>query len=134
MFCVLFYISMRKMGIDYGSKRVGIALSDEEGLMAFPHGVFPNDAELVQKIVALIEEKSVGEIVIGHSLGRDGLPNAIHAKVEELMTDLTLQTGLPVHLEPEQYTTQEATRFQPKGELTDASAASIILNSYLTRS
>jgi putative Holliday junction resolvase len=124
---------MRKIGIDYGSKRVGIALSDDRGLMAFPHGVFPNDQGLLKKIVSLIEEKSVGEIVIGHSLGRDGLPNPIHSKVEELVGDLTLQTGLPIHLEPEQYTTQEATRLQDKNELTDASAAAIILNSYLSR-
>jgi len=40
---------------------------------------------------------------------------------------------LPTHLEPEQYTTQEAIRFQGRTEKTDAAAASIILNSYITR-
>lgn len=121
------------MGIDFGSKRVGVALSDDQGLMAFPHGVFPNDGELLDKIEALIDEKGVGEIVIGHSLGRDGEPNKIHGAVEEFIGDLTLRTPVPIHLEPEQYTTQEATRFQAKGALTDASAAAIILNSYITR-
>jgi len=121
------------MGIDFGSKNVGVAFSDDAGLMAFPHKVFANDDGLLQKIENLIKEKEVEEIVIGHSLGRDGEPNKIHASTEEFITDLTRATGLPVHLEPEQYTTQEAIRFQGKTDKIDASAAAIILNSYITR-
>lgn len=121
------------MGIDYGKKRVGIAFTDEAGLMAFPHSVIINSENLLTELIALIEEKQVSEIVIGLSLGRDGQPNKIQKEVEELITDLTLQVGLPVHLEPEQYTTQEAIRFQGRTDKTDASAASIILNSFITR-
>ncbi len=124
---------MRKMGIDFGSKRVGIALSDDQGLMAFPEMVIENNKDLLKTIVKLISDKQVGEIVIGHSLGRDGKPNEIHDMVEDLITALTLETGLPTHLEPEQYTTQEAIRFQGRNQETDASAAAIILNSYITR-
>ncbi len=124
---------MRLLGIDYGTKRVGIALSDDQGLMAFPHAVIPNDGNLVKAIGEIVERESVGTIVIGHSLGRDGAPNPVHEKVMELVQDLTLETGLPIELEPEQYTTREAVRFQGKTDLTDASAASIILNSYLTK-
>ncbi len=124
---------MRKMGIDYGTKRVGVAFSDDKGLMAFPYDTFKNDGELLKTLIALIEEKEVGEIVIGLSLDRGGKPNAVHAQVEELIGDLTLQVGVPVHLEPEQYTTQEAVRFQGRNEKTDASAAAIILNSFITR-
>ena len=121
------------MGIDYGSKNVGIAFTDEGGQMAFPHGVLKNDANLQKEIKNLIAKKNVSEIVIGHSLGRDGEPNAIHTRVEELITDLTLSIGIPIHLQPEQYTTQEAVRFQGKNDQVDASAAAIILNSYLTQ-
>ncbi len=124
---------MRKMGIDYGSKRVGVAFTDDKGLMAFPHGTYPNDGQLLKTLVSLIEEKKVQEIVIGYSLNREGKPNQIQAHIEELIGDLTLQVGLPVFLEPEQYTTQEALRFQGRTEKTDAAAASIILNSYITR-
>jgi putative holliday junction resolvase len=124
---------MRKMGIDYGSKRVGVAFTDDKGLMAFPFDTYPNDGQLLKKLVALIEEKKVEEIVIGYSLNREGKPNQIHTRIEELIGDLTLQVGIPVFLEPEQYTTQEALRFQGRTEKTDAAAASIILNSYITR-
>ncbi|MFM2381447.1 MAG: hypothetical protein RLZZ76_214 [Candidatus Parcubacteria bacterium] len=124
---------MRKMGIDYGTKRVGVAFSDDKGLMAFPHDTFKNDADLLKTLVSLIEEKGVGEVVIGLSLDREGKPNKVHAQVEELIGDITLQVGVPVHLEPEQYTTQEAIRFQGRNDKTDASAAAIILNSFITR-
>ena len=124
---------MRYLGIDYGTKRVGLALSDEAGMMAFPLKVLPNDNELTANIVAVIDEKRVDEVVIGHSKDRTGEDNPVHAKAEELMTDLTLALGLPVHLEPEQYSTQEAIREQGRNEMTDAAAATIILNSFLTR-
>ena len=124
---------MRKMGIDYGTKRVGVAFTDDMGLMAFPHDTFKNDEELLSTLIALIVKKEVGEVVIGLSLDREGKPNAVHAQVEELIGDITLQVGVPVHLEPELYTTQEAIRFQGRSEKTDAAAASIILNSFITR-
>lgn len=130
---MVFLVGMRKMGIDYGHKRVGIAFTDDAGLMAFPHSVIDNDDSLLKQILSLVEEKEVSEIVIGLSLGRDGNPNKIQQAVEELVTDLTLQIGIPVHLEPEQYTTQEAVRFQGRNDKTDASAAAIILNSFITR-
>ncbi|MEY2665816.1 MAG: hypothetical protein RLZZ480_921 [Candidatus Parcubacteria bacterium] len=121
------------MGIDYGHKKVGVAFSDESGTMAFPHGVIPNDSKLFPVLLKLIEEKKVGEIVIGHSLNKDGKENKIHASVEELMMDLTLELGIPIHLEPEQYSTQQAIRIQGKTKDTDASAAAIILDSFITR-
>lgn len=124
---------MRYLGIDYGSKRVGTALSDEAGLMAFPHVVLENNDKLLDDLEKIIEENNVTEIVIGHSVNREGGNNKIHDAVTELVTDLTLSLGLPVHLEPEQYTTQEAIRFQGRTDKTDAAAASIILNSFITR-
>lgn len=122
------------MGIDYGKKRVGIAFTDDGGQMAFPHGVLKNTPDLLKEIISLAEEKNVAEIVIGYSLGKDGKPNEIQSQISELVTDLTLHLGLPVHLQPEMYTTQEAIRFQGRNENTDAAAASIILNSFITKS
>jgi putative Holliday junction resolvase len=121
------------MGIDYGTKRVGVALSDEGGAMAFPHLVLDNDVKLLDKLEEIINERQVGAIVIGHSLSRDGQPNPVHADVEELIGDMTLRVGVPIHLEPEQYSTQAALRDQGRTAQTDASAAAIILNSFITK-
>ncbi len=124
---------MRFLGIDYGHKKVGFALSDESGVMAFPYGVVENDKHLLTTIVKLIEKENIKEIVIGHSINKDGTDNKIHEAVTEFITTLTLETGLPIHLEPEQYTTQEALRIQGRNEQTDAAAATIILNSFLQK-
>ena len=124
---------MRYLGIDYGTKRVGLALSDEGGNMAFPLAVVKNDAKLNDTIVSFVKEKQVGAIVIGHSLDMKGKENAAHTGAEALMLDLTLATGLPIHLEPEWFTTVAAPRFQGKTELKDASAAALILESFLSR-
>jgi putative holliday junction resolvase len=124
---------MRLLGIDYGTKRVGTALSDEGGMMAFPHKVFANTPHLRKELVALIKEKRVAEIVIGHSLDKEQQPNKVHAAVEELIGDLTLETGLPIHLEPEQFSTQAALQIQGRTTMTDAAAAALILDSFITR-
>lgn len=121
------------MGIDFGSKNIGLAFSDESGSMAFPHGVLPNDAKLLPAVVGLIKAKEVKEIVIGHSLDKEGNANKIHVAVEAFMLDLTLAVGLPIHLQPEQYSTQQAIRIQGKNAQTDAAAAAIILDSFLTK-
>jgi putative transcription antitermination factor YqgF len=125
--------TMRLLGIDYGTKKVGLALTDESGVMAFPHGVIPNDASFVQNIVVLIEEKAVAEIVIGQSLNLDGTPNPVQANIESFITDLTLQTPIPIHLEPEQMTTQQAAATTGRNGQTDAAAAALILESYLAK-
>ena len=124
---------MRRMGIDFGTKKIGIAFTDESGSMAFPHSVIPNDPHIVQTISLLAKEKRVAEIVIGHSVDKSGKDNKIHASVEEFITDLTLELGLPIHLEPEQYSTQQALRIQGRTAQTDAAAAAIILDSFLTK-
>lgn len=121
------------MGIDVGTKRVGVALSDEGRQMAFPEVVIKNDKDLVKNICTLIEKKGVAEIVLGHSLDKEGNPNKIHEHTEALMLDLTLETGLPVHLEPELFTTQAALRIQGRNEMTDAAAATLILDAFLTK-
>jgi putative Holliday junction resolvase len=68
---------MRILGIDYGTKRVGLAISDVEEKIAFPLGVMPNSPSLVRELILLIAEKEIGRIVIGESLKGDGRENAL---------------------------------------------------------
>lgn len=129
---------MRYIGIDYGSKKVGIALSDEAGTMGFPHGVLPNTSELVSEIAKLVAEKEVGAAVVGESRNFSGEDNPVAARAREFAERLTARTGLPVHFEPETYSTQEARRYpdgtrMPGSPDVDASAAALILTSFLER-
>lgn len=129
---------MRYMGIDFGTKKIGIALSDEEGSMGFPHGIIPNDGRLIDEMLALIERKNVEAIVIGESVGMDGTENKVAKLAKEFAVLLERRSGIEVFFEPEMYTTQEARRdFEgvrmPGSPDVDASAAALILTSYLTR-
>ena len=101
--------------------------------MAFPHKVLPNAPTLQKEIEAIINNNNVAEIVIGHSLDKQSKPNKIQAAIEELMTDLTLSTGLPIHLQPEQFSTQAALQIQGRNDMTDAAAAALILDSFITK-
>ena len=123
----------RILGIDVGTKRVGVAITDEKASMAFPHAVYKQDATLLKSLLSVIAEKGIEEIVLGHSLDKEGKPNKIHELTEALMLDLTLETGLPVHLESELYTTQAALRIQGRNDMTDAAAAALILDAFLTK-
>lgn len=124
---------MRYLGIDYGTKKVGLALSDEEGNMAFPHSVVPNDAVFLDTIEQLVASEQIGEIVVGQSLNLDGTPNTVQTDIDEFIADMTLRTPVPIHLEPEQLTTQQAAAIQGKDANTDAAAAALILDSFLTK-
>jgi len=124
---------MRKLGIDYGTKKIGLALTDEAGQMAFPHAVVPNTDAFLNELETLITEKNVTEIIIGQSLNLDGAPNAVQADIEEFIADMTLRIPIPIHLEPEQLTSQQAATVTGKNDQIDASAAAIILDTWLQR-
>lgn len=121
------------MAIDYGSKNVGIALSDESGSIAFPKEVLQNDAMLLPHLLDLIKAERVGEVVIGHSLDNNGEENPIMKGARLLGENLKTQAEVPVSLEPEFYTSKEAERIQGATDVSDASAAAIILNSFLQK-
>lgn len=130
---------MRYLGIDFGTKKVGLALSDEAGCMGFPHGIVPNDGRLIDEVLALIERKEVGAVVIGESRDFSGKENAVAKDAKAFGLLLEQRAHLPVYFEPETLTTQEARRdFEgvriPGNAAVDASAAALILTSYLSRS
>jgi putative Holliday junction resolvase len=121
------------MGIDYGSKRVGVALTNESGDMAFPREVLKNDKQLIGAIVDIAETEQVSKIIVGHSVNVSGEENPLQSKITEFIGNLTAHLGIPIELESEHYTTQEALRIQGRNSETDASAAALILNSYITK-
>lgn len=121
------------MGIDFGKKRIGVALSDEDGKMAFPRTVVPNDRRRMIEIKAICESKGVEEIVLGESKDYGMQDNKIMKDILLFKKELEWEVKLPVHFEPEMMTSMQATHVQGEGAMLDASAAAIILQSYLDR-
>ncbi len=124
---------MRRMGIDYGSKRIGIALSDETGTLAFPHSVIENTAKAFEEVQKICQAEGVKEIIMGESKDFKGTPNPIFKKSSSFKEELEKNTSLPVHWEHEYLTSLEAEHIQGKGIKHDASAAALILNSYISK-
>lgn len=126
------------LGIDMGTKRIGLALSNIERTFAFPLSVLEvkNISETLQsvafQIAAIATENAAKEVVIGESKNFAGKENPIMYHVH-LLKSLLEKESLTVMLEPEFLTSEQAQRHQGKNDLLDASAACIILQSYLDR-
>jgi putative Holliday junction resolvase len=125
---------MRYLGIDYGTKKIGLALSDEEGKIAFPHSVIPagNSIDISIELRKMIEDENVKAIVIGESLDFKGEENIVAKNARALARALEEETGLPVHFEPEFLSTVQAKRFTGDTQ-ADAAAAAIILQTFLDK-
>lgn len=89
------------MCIDYGSKRVGLALSDEDGVMAFPYKIIKNDLSLIDNIHNICGEEEISAIVIGESTDLSGCPNKIMGSIEEFKRNLETELDLPIYFEKE---------------------------------
>ncbi len=121
------------LGIDYGGKRVGVAISDEGGILAFPKVVLLNNKLLLETIGEIITKENVDQIVIGESLDFKNKPNPIMKKILDFKKDLQEKFNIDIHLEPEFLTSVQAEVIQGKNKKLDASAAAIILQSYLDK-
>lgn len=123
--------TMRYVALDYGDKKVGIAVSNEDGTMGFPLRVVKNDSALFPCVLELVREYGA-EVVMGDSRTLAGVENPIAKEIHAFADKLVLE-GVPVHFEPEYFTSKEAERIQGRTANTDASAAALMLTSFLTR-
>lgn len=123
---------MRYLGIDFGSKRVGLALSDEGGKFAMPHSVLPNNHKLIENIVTICKDGVVG-IILGESVDDKGENNKIMDLIVPFKKELEGNTRLPVIYEKEYMSSQHAEFFQGKHDMLDASAAALILQRFLDK-
>lgn len=129
---------MKYIGIDYGTKKTGIAFSDENGTMGFPYGIRPTDPRLLDDLALLIKEKGVEAAVFGQSTNFAGGENAVAEEARAFAEDLRARIGIEIHFESEMFTTQAARRFPDGSRMegspdVDAAAAAIILTSFLER-
>lgn len=135
---------MRLMGLDYGNVHVGVALSDELGMTAYPLEVIKRkDSNKLRKTFARIEEIAreykVDKIIIGLPLNMDDSESEISKTVIDFSENIKSRTGLPVELWDERLSTLEATdilkeagiKVQDRKTYIDKIAASFILRRYM---
>ena len=138
---------MRALGIDYGERRIGLALSDATGLLASPWKQLSNDANvgaaarrLAAEVRALqAEEDGLDAVVIGLPRRLNGSPNDQTGRVQKLAELLSAEIAAPITLQDERLTSHEADELLARREhdwrkrkkQVDAMAAAVILQEFL---
>lgn len=132
---------MRILAIDHGTRRMGIALSDEMKTIASPVEFIPAEpfADFLERLRTLVREKEVELIVVGMPRNMDGSYGPAALKVQEFVAVLKSAVAVPIRTWDERLTSAQANRFLIQGnvrrekrkEKVDAMAAAILLQSYL---
>lgn len=135
---------MKIMALDYGSKTVGVAMTDALGITAQGKEIIkrksPNKLrQTLARIVQLVEENSVEKIVLGLPLNIDGTSGERVAKTKEFAAKIKARIDIPIEFEDERLTTVEAYEImdelnipqQERNEYVDMIAAVVILEQYM---
>lgn len=126
---------MRYLGIDYGSKRIGVAISDDQGTIAFPKATILNRGTrpVLVELRFLIEKEHIEHIVIGLPKALDGTETE-QTKIVRLFADAVGDDiSLPVSFENEMLTSRLVEREGVAKDHVDEASAALILQSYLDR-
>lgn len=131
---------MRWMALDHGTKKIGIAFSDELEILANPYEVWPQEGEAtLTKLAKLAKTEGVQAILVGLPCHKDGAESETAPLARAFGQELSTRTGLPLRLLNEHLSSQEAERLlaqrgvKPKDRKAklDAAAAAVILQEWL---
>ena len=133
---------MRILGIDYGRRRIGLAVSDEAGFLARPLDPYLRTRSLrkdLEYLFRLARELEVGTIVVGLPLNMDGSKGEMALEVEDFASQLQELSKIAIIVSDERLTSVEAERVLLEGnvkrkdrkQLRDGLAATLILQGYL---
>lgn len=136
----------RIMGLDYGSKTIGVAISDTLGLTAQPFETIERNAEnklrrSLARIAEIVKEKDIKKIVVGLPMNMDGGSGERVALTLEFVEKLKSRVDVPIIMQDERLTTREADEIldesgvkkQDRKQFIDQVAASIILKEYMEK-
>ena len=131
----------RVLGIDHGTVRIGLALSDEMELVATPLTTLQNGPTIVQELARLVRAKHISKIVIGLPFRMDGFKGSAIERVEKFADLLgkALDHEVPIEFSDERLSSKTAERtlksegheIHPKEGIVDQLAATILLQDYL---
>lgn len=135
-------VPTRFLGLDPGTKRVGLSFGDEIGVATpLPACLESDEARRLEAIGTLIRQRRVSELVLGWPLNMDDSVGPKAKEAERFAEKLRQTFGLPVHLVDERLTSHEAESSIPKQKrrdvrasgLVDSRAATLILQDYLNQ-
>ena len=132
---------VRLVGLDLGSKRIGVSICDERQLIATPFKTInkTNNNELIDQLKLIIEENNITAIIIGYPLNMDGTPGRSAQSVNDIATNISESINLPVILWDERLSTVGAfnlskqldVNITKKVKTIDQNAATFILQGAL---
>lgn len=132
---------MRVLGIDFGTQRVGLAVSDRTGMLASPLTTIKRTTRqaLFEELLRIIEAEEVEAVVVGLPLAMDGSDTLTTRQARNFAESLGRRIDLPIHLHDERLTSAEAeeelraagVRRGKMKQALDSQAATIILRSWL---
>jgi putative Holliday junction resolvase len=132
---------MRVLGIDHGTKRIGLAVSDELGIIAMPLEFVPAEPfnPFLERLKQLIREKEIELLLVGMPRNMDGSYGPAALKVQEFVAVLRDAVAIPIKTWDERLTSAQANRYllqanvrrDKRKEKVDQTAAAILLQSYL---
>jgi putative holliday junction resolvase len=123
---------MKVLGIDYGEKRIGLAISDETKTLAREFGIF-SPKEFWLELPQIIKSNEISAITLGWPLNMSGSKTQKTLEVEEFKAKLEKQTGLIVELMDERMSSQMAQSIAKSNKNLDSLAAQILLQNYLDK-
>ena len=122
---------MKYLGIDYGTKRTGTAISDETLTVAFPYKTIQTSKALADEILEIIKAEKIVKVVIGESKDKDMKDNPVMKHINVLKKELE-EKGVDVDFHPEMYSSAQVINLMgEENKAIDASAAAVILQNYL---
>jgi len=97
---------MRILGLDYGEKRIGLAITDRQNSIAMPFGMIENNDSASENILKLIKENDIGRIVIGRPINLKGQPGYQAEVVDSFVSDILKSYELPISIIDERFTSK----------------------------
>jgi putative Holliday junction resolvase len=132
----------RLLGLDIGDRKIGVALSDPEAILASPLNIIERQGDLedVKAILDIIQREQVSTIIVGLPRSMDGSIGGQAKKVMTFTSELKVRTGVPIEYRDERLSTVLANRLMRERKIKkkarqktgdDATAAAIVLQGYL---
>lgn len=121
---------MKTLAIDYGTNKIGLAMSNQTGTISFPYKVIDNNSKLISTLRHIIKDENIEQVVIG--VPKYNPKTKVYDQIQELVTNLTAKLAVPIETQDELLTSSAADRIDSdQSKNRHDLAAMLILQEYL---